>query len=162
MVKKDNYCHGTSPMRWRLSGMADQEEESQHSLSRGAVLSGGSGIVVLSSSLHILHMNRQAIKLAAMLGSAGHRVQEVNYPLGVLIQPLIELAGTILDGLRRSHETTDTGRSELSHAVDNLGQRVLIRGIGVPSANGLQDWRIVLLLSEISVDSGDTNRVPSL
>jgi hypothetical protein len=142
--------------------MVDQEEESQHSLSRGAVLSGGPGIVVLSSSLHILHMNRQAIKLAAMLGSAEHRVQELNNPLGVLIQPLIKLAGTILDGLRRSNETTDTGRSELRHAVDNLGQRVLIRGIGVPSANGLQGSRIVLVLSEISADSGDANRVPSL
>ena len=142
--------------------MVDQEEESQHSLSRGAVSSGGPGIVVLSSSLHILHMNRKAIKLVAMLGSAEHRVQELNYSLGALIQPLIKLAGPILDGLLRSNETTDTGRSELRHAVDSLGQRVLIRGIGVPSANGPQDSRIVLVLSEISADSGDTNRVPSL
>jgi len=142
--------------------MVDQEKESQRSLSGGAVLSRGPGIVVLSSSLHILHMNRQAIKLAAMLGSAEHRVLELNNPLGVLIQPLIKLAGTILEGLRRSNETTDNVRSELRHAVDNLGKRVLIRGIGMPSANGLQDSRIVLVLSEISADSGDTNWAPSL
>ena len=125
-------------------------------------MSGGPGIVVLSSSLHILHMNRQAIKLAAMLGSAEPRVQKLNYSLGALIQPLIKLAGTILEGLRRSDETTDVGRSELRHAVDNLGRRLLIRGIGVPSANGLQDSRIVFVLSEIGADSGDTNRVPTL
>jgi len=35
-------------------------------MSNGKVLSGGPGIVVLSHVLEILHMNRQAVKLASL------------------------------------------------------------------------------------------------
>jgi len=40
--------------------MVDQVTESQNGMSDGEVLSGRPGIVVLSPSLQVLHMNRQA------------------------------------------------------------------------------------------------------
>ena len=40
--------------------MGDQVKVSQHDMSSGKVLSGGPGIVVLSPSMKILHLNRQA------------------------------------------------------------------------------------------------------
>jgi hypothetical protein len=48
--------------------MVDQVKESQNDMSSGRVLSGSPGIVVLSPSLQVLHMNRQAIKLASLFG----------------------------------------------------------------------------------------------
>lgn len=142
--------------------MIDQATAAQPDVIRGPVLSEGPGIVVLSPSLQILHMNRQAIKLAGMCGPAEPGGQKLNPPARVLNSPLTNIADTILKALRRGNETTGKGQSGLHHVVSILGKRVLIRGIGVPSANGLQDSRIVLVLSEISADSGDTNRVPSL
>jgi hypothetical protein len=89
--------------------MVDQVEESQQCICSGTVLSGGPGIVVLSPSPEILHMNRQAIKLAGMVGPAEPRVQELNHPTSVLTSPLTNLAGTILNVLRRCHETPIRG-----------------------------------------------------
>lgn len=142
--------------------MVDQETAAQNDMISGQVLPGGPGIVVLTPSLEILHMNRQAIKLAGMFGPAQPEDQELNHSARVLIPPLINLAGTILDALRRGNETTDKRQSELHHVAISLGKRVLIRGIGVPSAKGLQDSRIVLVLDEMSTNSEETHGVSSL
>jgi hypothetical protein len=142
--------------------MIDQATAAQPDVIRGPVLSEGPGIVVLSASLQILHLNRQAIKLAGLFSPAEPGGQNLDHPARVLISPLTNLGDTILKALRWGNETTGKGQSGLHHAVSILGKRVMIRGIGVPSAKGLQDSRIVLVLSEISADSGDTNRIPSL
>ena len=142
--------------------MVDQEKEAQHSLSRGAVLSGGPGIVVLSPSLEVLHMNRQALKLAGMLGTAEPRGQELNHSTSVLTPPLTNLAGEVLNALRRANETTDKGQFEIRHVAGNLGKRVQMRGIGVPSVNGLRDSRIVLVLAEMGAGSEEAHRASSL
>jgi len=141
--------------------MVDQVEESQQCPSSGTVLSGGPGIVVLSPSLEVLHMNRQAIKLAGMLDPAEPRGQELNHSTSVLTPPLTNLAGEILNALRRYNETTGKGQCEIRHIADNLGKRVLIRGIGVPSVNGMRDSRVVLVLAEMSAISEKTHRVSS-
>jgi len=142
--------------------MVDQVEGSQQCIESGTVISGGPGIVVLSPSLEVLHMNRQAIKLAGMFSPAESRGQELNHSTSVLTPPLTNLAGEILNALRRCNETTDKGQCEIRHVAGNLGKRVLIRGIGVPSVNGLRDSRIVLVLAEMPANSEETHRASSL
>lgn len=53
--------------------MVDQVTESQNGMSDGEVLSGRPGIVVLSPSLQVLHMNRQAQILIQRHGFNGSR-----------------------------------------------------------------------------------------
>lgn len=139
--------------------MVDEATADQNDMISGQVLSRGKGIVVLSSSLQILHMNRQAIKLAGMFGPPEPGGQKLNHPARVLISPLTNIADTILKALRRGNETTGKGQSGLHHVVSILGKRVMIRGIGVPSAKGLQDSRIVLVLDELSANSDETQGV---
>jgi hypothetical protein len=139
--------------------MVDEATADQNDMISGQVLSGGKGIVVLSPSLQILHMNRQAIKLAGMSGPAEPGDQKLNHPARILNSPLTNLGDTILKALRRGNETTGKGQSGLHYAVSIPGKRVMIRGIGVPSAKGLQDSRIVLVLDELSANSDETHRV---
>ena len=142
--------------------MVYQVEESQQCIGNGRVLSGGPGIVVLSPSLEILHMNRQAIKLAGMLGPAEPRDQELNHSTSVLTPSMTNLAGEILNALGRCSETIDTGQCEIHHVAGNLGKRVLIRGIGIPSVKGMRASRIVLVLTEMGANSEEIHRVSSL
>ncbi|MCI0427306.1 MAG: hypothetical protein L0Z46_04755 [Nitrospiraceae bacterium] len=132
--------------------MLDQVKESQNDMTSGEVLSGGPGIVVLSPSLQILHMNRQAIKLASLLGSAEPKDQQPYDPTGVLSPPLTDLAGEILRVLRSRHEMSEKGQFEIRHAANGSGKQVSIRGVGVPNGQGVEHARIVLVLTEKSAN----------
>jgi hypothetical protein len=140
--------------------MVDQVKESWNDMSSGKVLSGGSGIVVLSPSLEILHMNRQAVKLAGMLGPAEPRGQDLNHPASVLPLFLNNLASEILSVLRRRHEMSEKGQFEVQRSANGSGKPLLIRGVGVPSANGLKDSRIVLLLTGTSANHSGNHQSP--
>jgi hypothetical protein len=130
--------------------MIDQVKESQNDMSSGNILSRGPGIVVLSPSLQILHMNRQAITLASLLGSAEPNGQPSNDPTGILPPPLTDMAGEILSELRTRHEMSEKGQFEIRHVADESGKPVCIRGVGVPNGQGVEHARIVLALTDMS------------
>ncbi len=135
--------------------MVDQVPESQSDMGSGKVLSGGPGTVVLSHSMEVLYMNRQAIKLAGLLGSAEPKGQQPNDPMGVLPQPLTDLAGEILSELRSRHEMGEKGQFEIRHSADESGKPVRIRGMGVPNGHGVEHARIVLVLTETSANHSE-------
>jgi hypothetical protein len=127
--------------------MTGQVKEHQSDMS-----SGGPGIVVLSPSLEVLHMNRQTRLLISGLVPSALEGQQPNNQTGVLPPILIDLAVEILNVLRSRHEMSRKGQFEVRHVADSLDKRVLIRGIGLPSTNRLRDSRIVFVLAELSVD----------
>ena len=138
--------------------MVDQVPEVQSDIGSGEVLSRGPGIVVLSPSLQVLHMNRQAIKLASLLGSAEPKGQQPNDPTMVLPQPLTDLAGEIHRVLRSRHEMSEKGQFEIRHSANWSGKPVSILGVGVPNGHGVEHARIVLVLTEASANHSENHQ----
>jgi hypothetical protein len=121
-------------------------------MSDGEVLSGRPGIVVLSPSLQVLHVNRQAQILIRDLASTALEVKQLNDRTHVLPPMLINLAGEILRVLRSRHERNEKGLLEIRHAANWSDKPVFIRGVGVPNGHGVEHARIVFSLTETSTD----------
>ena len=117
-------------------------------MSNGEILSGRPGIVVLSHVLEVLHMNRQAVKLASLLGPARPVGQPPNNATRILPPPLTDVAGKILSMLRSRHERSEQGQIEIRHSVNESDRPMHIRGVGVPDRHGVTQARIVLIITE--------------
>ena len=140
--------------------MVDQVKESQNDMSNGKVLSGSPGIVVLSPSLQVLHMNRQAHLLISDLVPTTPEAHRPNNRTGVLPPALINLAGEIIRVLRSRHERSEKGQFEIWHVANGFGKSVSIRGVGVPNGHGEEHARIVLLLTGASANYLENHRSP--
>lgn len=138
--------------------MVDQVKESQSDMSSGKVLSGGPGIVVLSPSSQILHMNRQAHLLISDLAATTPEVQQADHRTDLLPPALINLAGEILKELRSRHEMSEKGQFEIRHSANGSAKPVFIRGIGVLNGRGVQHARIVFLLTETCVNHSENHQ----
>ena len=138
--------------RDRIQYSVNRMKESQRDMSNGKVQSVGPGIVVLSHVLEILHMNRQAVKLASLLRPIQPDGQLPNNGTGVLPPPLTDLAGKILNLLQSRHERSEKGQIEIRHSVNESDAPVHIRGVGVPDRNGEEQVRIVLILTEANAN----------
>jgi hypothetical protein len=123
-----------------------------HMKASGGMSSGGPGIVVLSPSLDVLHMNRQSQVLMCNIVSNAPEGSRSHNLIGVIHPVLIDLADKTLHVLRDCYDMGWKGPFEVRHVAEGTHTRVLIRGIGLPNANGLQDSRIVLVLAELSVE----------
>jgi hypothetical protein len=110
--------------------------------------------------MQVLHVNRRAITLTSVLGPPKPRGQQPNNPTVVLPPTLTNLAGEILRVLRSRKEMSDKGPFEIQHLANDSGKPVFIRGFGVPSPNGVQHARIVLLLTETSANLLENNEIP--
>jgi len=117
-------------------------------MSNGKVPSGGPGIVVLSHVLEVLHMNRQAVKLASLLGPAPPDGHLPNNATRILPPPLTDLAGKILSMLQSRHDRSEKGQVEILHSANGSDMPVHIRGVGVPDRHGVAHARIVFILTE--------------
>ena len=117
-------------------------------MSNGKVPSGGPGIVVLSHVLEVLHMNRQAVKLASLLGPAPPDGHLPNNATRILPPPLTELADKILIMLRSRHDRSKKDQVEIRHSANGSGMPVHICGVGIPDRHGAADPRIVFILTE--------------
>ena len=127
--------------------MVDQVKESQNGMSNGKVLSGSPEIVVLSPSLQILHMNRQAQLLISDLSAITSEPQQLNHRTNALPQALVNLSREILRVLRNRHEMSEKGQFEIQHVANGSGKPVSIRGVGVPNGQGVEHSRILLFLT---------------
>ena len=105
------------------------------------------GIVVLSPSLHLLHMNRRALALLTPLNGTVHETTQsiganraVAAPLHQHGQDIIQTMQTRLaaDNWEPFHQYSLIG--------DSTGQ-ILIKGFGLPDRRGAAHSRIVMLLS---------------
>ena len=135
--------------------MVDQGKEPQSNMSSGKVLLGRPGIVVLSPSLEVLHMNRQAHLLISDLVPTTPEAQQPNHRADLLPPALINLAGEILGMLRRRHEMSEKGEFEIRHSANESGKPVCIRGVGVPNGHGVESARIVLVLTGTSANHSE-------
>ena len=115
-------------------------------------------MVVLSPSMQVLHLNRQALILIRDVVPAAPEAQLPNNRTHVLPPALINLAGTILRVLRRRHERGEKGQFEIRHVANGSGMPVSIRGMGVPNGQGVEHARIVLLLTGAHANHSEDHR----
>jgi DNA-binding CsgD family transcriptional regulator len=109
----------------------------------------GPGIVVLSSAMQLLHMNRQASELSKQINAALHGGGSSKAAHGVLPTALTELCGEIIKALHVRTEAKDWEQFEIKRVTGNPDQPVLLRGFGLPDRGGVQFARLVVTMEEL-------------
>ena len=109
----------------------------------------GSGIVVLSASMQLLHMNRQASDLAKKINAVEHGDTAAKAAHGVLPTALTELCGEIIKALHIRTEAKDWEQFELKRVAGDPNHPILLRGFGLPDRGGLQNTRLVVTMEEL-------------
>lgn len=109
----------------------------------------GSGIVVLTASMQLLHMNRQASELAKKINSAEQTGNAARSAHGVLPTALTELCGEIIKALHVRTEAKDWEQFEVKRVTGDPNQPVLLRGFGLPDRGGVEHARLVVTMEEL-------------
>lgn len=109
----------------------------------------GPGIVVLSSSLQLLHMNRQASELCKKINQAEQTTESPRQAYGVLPTALTELSSEIVKALTVRTEAKDWEQFEVKRLAGATEQPILLRGFGLPDRNGLTSARLVITMEEV-------------
>lgn len=109
----------------------------------------GSGIVVLSVSMQLLHMNRQASDLSRQINLAESGGQAPKSIHGVLPKALTELCSEIVKALQVRTEAKDWEQFEVKRLAGDPAQPILLRGFGLPDKGGFQHARLVITMEEV-------------
>lgn len=137
--------------------MLHEVDEAQSHISNEIVQPEGPGIMVLSSLLQPLHLNRRAATLLNDLVSAiPEALAPINAP-GALPPLLVDLVGKILGMLRQRNESGEKGHSELCYLADNPRKQVVVRCVGLPRGNRIEDACIVFVMTEAKSDAQSTS-----
>ena len=103
----------------------------------------GPGIVVLSSSLQVLHMNRRALVLLNQLEHTGQIVGAE----WALTAPLHQHCQDIIETLQARLAANNWEQFQQYRMIGNPTNTILLKGFGLPDQRGLSYSRIVVLLS---------------
>ena len=103
----------------------------------------GPGIVVLSPSLQVLHMNRQAMALLKQL----ERTVQCIEPERAVASPLHQHCQDIIETLQARLGSNNWEQFYQHHTIGDSTYSILLRGFGLPDSRGLPHSRIVMLLS---------------
>lgn len=109
----------------------------------------GAGIVVLTSSMQLLHMNRQAAELSKLINMTENGGAPAKAAQGVLPSALTELCAELIKALQVRTEAKDWEQFEVKRVAGNTNQPVLLRGFGLPDKGGIQHARLVVTLEEL-------------
>ena len=129
--------------------MAQNAAHSQEPADNLADQRAGAGIVVLSSSMQLLHMNRQAAELSKLINMAENGGAPAKSAQGVLPSALTELCTEVMKALQVRTEAKDWEQFEIKRIAGNPNQPVLLRGFGLPDRGGIQHARLVVTLEEL-------------
>ena len=129
--------------------MAQNAAHSQEPADNLADQRAGAGIVVLSSSMQLLHMNRQAAELSKLINMAENGGAPAKSAQGVLPSALTELCTEVMKALQVRTEAKDWEQFEVKRIAGNPNQPVLLRGFGLPDRGGIQYARLVVTLEEL-------------
>ena len=109
----------------------------------------GAGIVVLSSSMQLLHMNRQAAELSKQVNMNENGGAPARAAQGVLPAAVTELCSEIIKALQVRTEAKDWEQFEIKRIAGNPKQPILLRGFGLPDKGGVQHARLVVTMEEL-------------
>ena len=105
------------------------------------------GIVVLSPSLHLLHMNRRALALLTPLNGTVHETAQNIGADRAIAAPLHQHGQDIMQTMQ-ARLAADNWEPFHQYSLigDSTGQ-ILLKGFGLPDRKGAAHSRIVMLLS---------------
>jgi len=103
----------------------------------------GPGIVVLSSTLQVLHMNRRALVLLNRLGHTGQSAGVER----TVAAPLHQHCRDIIETLQARLKSNNWEQFQQYSTIGGSTNRILLKGFGLPDQRGLSYSRIVVLLS---------------
>jgi DNA-binding CsgD family transcriptional regulator len=109
----------------------------------------GAGIVVLSSSMQLLHMNRQAAELSKKVNMSENGGTPPRSAQGVLPTALTQLCSEVLKALQVRTEAKDWEQFEVKRIAGDPKQPILLRGFGLPDKGGVQHARVVVTMEEL-------------
>ncbi|HEY3197097.1 MAG TPA: helix-turn-helix transcriptional regulator [Nitrospirales bacterium] len=104
----------------------------------------GPGILILSTSGHLLYKDRRAWQLCAALDPSGEEESVKTLPL-----PVQELCGEINKLLQVRTDAKDWEQFRVKRVFEVSGQQLLLSGLGLPDRHGLQQSRILITVEEI-------------
>ena len=128
--------------------MLEHTMEVEIDMSERQVAHEGPGIIILSPSLQLLHMNCRA---GVLLGDLDSPTSETRKAIGrssSLPPLLVRLADKILSALRQRYESADTRQCEINYVVANSVKQVMIRGIGLPRGDRFESAHVVFVMSD--------------
>ena len=103
----------------------------------------GPDIVVLSSTLQVLHMNRRALVLLNQLEHSGQSVGAGR----TVAAPLHQHCRDIIETLQARLNSNNWEQFQQYSMIGGSTNRIFLKGFGLPDQRGLSYSRIVLLLS---------------
>ena len=106
----------------------------------------GPGILLLSVSLQLMHVNPRAWELSRKIMQA----QNGKTATGVLPRVITELCAEVIAELQVRTNGKDWEQVQLRRLVSGSEPPVLLRAFGLPDRGGLQQARILILLEEVS------------
>lgn len=101
------------------------------------------GIVVLSPSLQVLHMNRRAM---ALLNQLEYTAQSIGADRAVAA-PLHQHCRDIIETLRARLGSNNWEQFQQQRTIGDSTHSILLKGFGLPDRRGLAHSLIVMLLS---------------
>ena len=101
------------------------------------------GIVVLSLSLQVLHMNQRAMVLLNQLEHTGQSVGTER----ALTAPLHQHCQDIIETLQARLGANNWEQFQQYRMIGDSTNKILLKGFGLPDQRGLPYSRIVVLLS---------------
>ena len=107
----------------------------------------GPGIVVLTPSLQVLHMNRRAMVL---LNQLEYTAQSIGAERAVAA-PLHQHCQDIIETLRARLGSNNWEQFHQQRTIGDSTHSILLKGFGLPDPRGLPHSRIVILLSPHTV-----------
>jgi DNA-binding CsgD family transcriptional regulator len=106
----------------------------------------GPGILLLSSSLNPMHMNRRAWELSGKITQA----QNGKAAAGVLPTAVTELCAEVVTAFQVKTNAKDWEQVQIRRLVRTPKPPVLLRAFGFPDRGGLQLARILILMEEVA------------
>jgi hypothetical protein len=103
----------------------------------------GPGIVVLSSSIQVLHINRRAMALLTQLERTAQSIGAER----AIAAPLYQHCQDIIETLRARLASNNWEQFHQDRTIGDSSHTILLRGFGLPDRRGLPHSRILVLLS---------------
>lgn len=105
----------------------------------------GSGILVFTTSLQVLHRNPQALELSRRISQAETGTASSDR----LPKAVIDLCHEVRRGLQIRIETEYWAQFQVQRLIGEGYKPVVLQGIGLPDRGGLTRSRILIVMKEV-------------
>jgi hypothetical protein len=102
----------------------------------------GPGVVVLSPSLQLLHINRRAV---ALLNQLEHTAQSIGSERAI-VAPLHQPCQNIIETLQARLRSNNWEQFQQCRTIGDSPHTIVLKGFGLPDRRGLSHSRIAMLL----------------